>query len=313
MRRGRGFGYALLVVAWTLLLLPPLALAAYLLVPPAWLAAVGLPPPGKPSPRLVIRLAALADGSQLGGDESAAWRRYRIAAPPASSTPMIAVVLSGLGRSDAVTTAALALPGAVTLSFTPYGRPFEPPLAEVRAGGHELLLELPMESATLGALELGPQGLLTALPAAELSARLAWLLEGPPPGVEEPAVGASVFGGDRFLADAAGLEPVVEMLGLRGLVLLLPAPAGPGLAALAARHGLSLLVADRQLAAGEPELARQLAELERIALVEGEAVALARASPTTIARLAAWAAGLPARGFTLVPLSAVLDRRLAGQ
>jgi len=53
----------------------------------------------------------------------------------------------------------------------------------------------------------------------------------------------------------------------------------------------------------------RLAELERIARDGGTAVGIGFPYPVTIERVAAWAAGLPSRGFVLAPVSAVVNRQ----
>ncbi len=49
----------------------------------------------------------------------------------------------------------------------------------------------------------------------------------------------------------------------------------------------------------------RLVQIERLALTNGTAVALGRPYPATLEQLAEWAVGLEARGFTLVPITAL--------
>jgi polysaccharide deacetylase 2 family uncharacterized protein YibQ len=53
------------------------------------------------------------------------------------------------------------------------------------------------------------------------------------------------------------------------------------------------------------EIDRALTRLEMTARDNGSAVGLATAQPTTVARIAAWAKTVEARGFVLVPISMV--------
>ena len=58
--------------------------------------------------------------------------------------PCVAVVITGLGLADQLTARALALPGAVGLSFSPYAGAAAWQ-ARARAAGHEALLTLPLQ------------------------------------------------------------------------------------------------------------------------------------------------------------------------
>lgn len=332
MEEGRGPGYWLLLACWLLLVLPALCLAAYVAAPPKWRVAIGLPDGVRQEAQAVSvsgRLAPLSEALQSGeiAQGQPAWRQHRQPPPAvAASTPMIALVLTGLGRDESLVTDVLALPGGVTLSFTPYGRPFDVAMSAAAEEGHELLLDLPMEDEA--APDLGPQALLTLLDVERNLQRLGWLLDGPEGDATPPVVGVAVVGGSAFLAapDLAG--PVLQALAERGLIFLdgpnAAAPAGPPPAAV----GLPTVLADKRLgrqagdevgaegAAGEaaPDsletLQRQLAELERAALLNGSAVAIARADAALLPQLAPWLATLDERGYALAPLSAVLERRL---
>ena len=58
----------------------------------------------------------------------------------------IAIVIGGFGIDPASTTQAIGtLPGAVTLAFAPYGKGLPKLVADARAAGHELLLQIPLE------------------------------------------------------------------------------------------------------------------------------------------------------------------------
>ena len=54
------------------------------------------------------------------------------------------------------------------------------------------------------------------------------------------------------------------------------------------------------------EIDRQLSELENAARAHGSASGAGFLYPVTVARVAAWAQGLPGRGFVLVPASAIV-------
>ena len=53
----------------------------------------------------------------------------------------------------------------------------------------------------------------------------------------------------------------------------------------------------------------RLAQIERIALSEGFAVAMAQPYPVTLDRLLEWSAELATRGYVIAPISALVDRQ----
>ena len=57
------------------------------------------------------------------------------------------------------------------------------------------------------------------------------------------------------------------------------------------------------------EIDRRLSELETQARATGSAVGAAFLYPVSIARSTAWAQGLEARGFVLVPVSAIVNQQ----
>jgi uncharacterized protein len=237
------------------------------------------------------------------------WELYRQPFNMDDKRPRIAVVLSGLGLSDSATEAAIEqLPAAVTLSFSPYARDLERWIALARARGHEVMLDLPMEPATFPNEDPGPQGLLTSLsPEANLD-RLDWVLSR-----GSAYVGLAGSMGSRFTASREALEPILREVGNRGLMFLDRRTTEETLvAAISGEIGLPHAVNSRSVderQASRVAIDARLAQIERIALTEGFAVAMAQPYPVTLERLAEWATELTSRGFALAPISALADRQ----
>ena len=222
----------------------------------------------------------------------------------------IAVVLSGLGLSSAATEAAIKqLPGAITLSFTPYSRRLNEWVALARVHGHEVMLDLPMEPTSYPDDDPGPQALLTALSIAQNMKRLDWAL-----GRATGYVGVVPAMGSRFTASREHIAPVLERIKARGL-LFLDNRASEGSVAGKIAEGMALpsAVNDRFLdlaQASRVAVDARLVQIERIARTEGHAVAIGHPYPVTIERLRAWTADLDSRGFALAPISALVGERL---
>ena len=90
--------------------------------------------------------------------------------------PRIAIVMTNLGLSSGATNAAIQLPGGVTLAFASHAQKLQEWIDLARAGGHEVMLDLPMEPANYPVLDPGPQPLLTSLSGDENVTRLRWHL-----------------------------------------------------------------------------------------------------------------------------------------
>jgi len=299
-------------VAWLLLLLPVAGFAAYLSLPASWLArpdvdafvetvATGRLPALSAEAETVALETVGSEPAEPQAPSLPPWRAWRATPVEAAGRPLVALVLTGLGRSQRDTATAIALPTPLSLAFSPYARPFGPALDEARAAGHEVLLDLPMEGETSD-LE-SPAALLTLLDLPQNLQRLDAVL-----GAGEPLVGVAILGGERFLAAEDLAQPVLALLAGRGLLVVAP----PIDAELARDGATTLLVADRRMDGAEPDVERLLAELERIALTEGSAIGVLPAAPEVLDKLRLWAASLGARGFVLAPATQVLERRLSG-
>ncbi|MDH3475106.1 MAG: divergent polysaccharide deacetylase family protein [Rhodospirillales bacterium] len=225
--------------------------------------------------------------------------------------PRIAVVVTGLGLASEASGQAIAqLPPEVTLSFSPYSDALDQWIPKARAGGHEVMVDLPMEPETFPLDDPGPQALLTNLPQEQNLERLRWVLTR-----GRESIGVAAHMGSRFVSSSPDLRPVLTELKARG-ILFLDNGASPDSvgARLAGELALPYAVTDRVLDDDEPSreaISARLVQVERLALTNGSAIAMGRPYPATLERLGEWAAGLGARGFALAPISELA--RVPGQ
>jgi polysaccharide deacetylase 2 family uncharacterized protein YibQ len=220
---------------------------------------------------------------------------------------MIAVVLDDVGVARSHAELAIDLPGAVTLSFMTYADGVADMAARARAKGHELMLHVPMQPLD-GDVDAGPQVLAVDQSDQELLKRLAWGLDRFP-----GYIGINNHMGSRFTQDERGMAVVLAELKRRGLLFLDSRTIGNTVGdKLAARMGVAHVMRDVFLDNEMDEAAvyRKLVETERIAASKGQAVAIGHPHPATIAALRAWIPKAEARGFVIVPLSAVAKQRL---
>ena len=224
---------------------------------------------------------------------------------PGSAKFKIAIVVNGLGLSASATKSALdALPAGVTLGFAPYAGDVGQWVRDARARGHEVLLEIPMEPFDFPDSDPGPHTLRAGQEEEANIQRLTWALTR-----FTGYAGVTNLLGQRFLSDSEALSPILTYLNRRGLYVfdngaaaqsVLPTVAGQ-VGIPAAQSGPALDTIQTAL-----EIDRRLSDLETQARANGSAVGSAFLYPVSVARIAAWARGLEARGFVLVPVSAIV-------
>ncbi len=225
--------------------------------------------------------------------------QYAAASPGAP--PRIAILVIGLGLPDAPPKTVLkGLPAPVSVAYGAYGRSLQDAVAEARADGHEVLLQIPLEPQNYPTVDPGPHTLLTTLPPTDNIKRLQWLMSR-----YTGYVGVTNHMGGKFQASAQSLQPVLEEMKRRGLLYV----DSEGAQDSAAEHvagtiGLDYSVVHVQIDAGDP--AQQLAKLEQVAKERGAAIGVARAKPATVKQLSDWAAKLEGKGIVLVPVSAAV-------
>jgi polysaccharide deacetylase 2 family uncharacterized protein YibQ len=219
----------------------------------------------------------------------------------------IAIVIGGLGIDPAGTSQAIAsLPGAVTLAFAPYGDGLARDVADARAAGHEILLQVPLEPFNYPQTDPGINTLTVKATPAENLSRLHWVL-----GRLTNYVGVVNYMGARFTAQPGALAPVMAEIGKRGLLYLDDGSSTRSAAADAAGANTPFLRADLVLD-GELTAAaidQQLTQLQAIARERGYAVATATAFPMTVERVGAFARAAAAKGIAIVPVSSLLPAR----
>ena len=241
---------------------------------------------------------------------SPAWRRNAVAASADPEAPWIAIVIDDVGLNRANSARAAALSGPLTLAFLPYAEGLAAQTARARAAGHELLVHVPMEPVST-AEDPGPNALRTGLDGGEIARRLDWAL-----GRFEGYVGVSNHMGSRFTSDAAALTTALEVLRARGLLFLDSRTSartrGRGVArSLGVPFVERDVFLDNELSAAA--IGRQLDLAESIARRQGHAVAIGHPHTVTLDVLERRLPEMERRGFALVPVAAIVARRLASE
>ena len=238
------------------------------------------------------------------------WQRLAVAPPPIDGKPMIAVIIDDMGLDRRRSERILELPGPLTISFMSYAQDMAKQEAEARARGDEVMMHVPMEPLD-GKIDPGPGVLLEKETPAEVrqtfEADLARF---------GGVVGINNHMGSKFTAYAPGMEAVMEVLRERGLLFVdsLTTDKSVGLA-MARRYGVP--AAGRNVfldnAGDLISVDFELGKLEEVARKKGNAIAIGHPRDATIEALAKWLPTLEAKGFVLVPVSAVVRARLKAE
>ena len=257
-------------------------------------------------PKLVdaTRYGAIPKIGPDGVRPSARYARPRELPANKKDSPVISIVIGGLGVSASGTADAFAkLPGTVTFALAPFGTDLEKLAERARAEQHEVLLQAPMEPFDYPGNDPGPQTLLTSLTSEQNIDRLHWLMSR-----IQGYVGLINYMGARFTASEQGLAPVLRDIAQRGLIYVDDGSSSRSIAGqLSGTQNLPFAKTDIALdAVPTPvEIDRALARLEIKARENGAAVGFATAQPTTVARIADWAKKVETRGIFLVPITMV--------
>jgi polysaccharide deacetylase 2 family uncharacterized protein YibQ len=263
--------------------------------------------PFQPTPETDIDSSSVPDEASPPSPRApAAWERnaVRTARGPGGDSPRIAIIIDDLGLNRSNARAAIGLSAPLTLAFMTYAPKVESLTEQARAAGHELMVHMPMQP-TDPDTDPGPKVLRSGLSQDELLARLTWGLSRFP-----GYVGINNHMGSAFTADRAGMDLVAKELRRRGLLFLDSVTAAETVAGQAARQaGVPYTVRDVFLDNERDEAAirQQLAVTERLAREQGYAVAIGHPHDETIAVLRDWLREAPERGFTLVPISALVQ------
>jgi polysaccharide deacetylase 2 family uncharacterized protein YibQ len=242
---------------------------------------------------------------KIGPDGTRPSTRYaqpRQLPPSKNDSPLIAIVVGGLGISASGTADAFAkLPAAVTFALTPYGTDLEKLAERARATQHEVLLQVPMEPFDYPDNDPGPQTLLTSLTPEQNIDRLHWLMSR-----FQGYVGLINYMGARFTASEQGLARVLRDASQRGLIYVDDGSSSRSVASqLAGTSNVPFARIDIMLDTipTPVEIDRALARLEMKARDSGFALGFAAAQPATILRIADWAKKVETRGIFLVPIT----------
>ncbi|MDC0074545.1 divergent polysaccharide deacetylase family protein [Alphaproteobacteria bacterium] len=258
-----------------------------------------------PDPKLVAE-SDFGPLPKIGEDGREPWKVYSRPFTKVEGKPKIAIFLAGLGLSEGATNMAIQkLPGPITLGFAPYASRLEEWIALSRAAGHEVILQLPMESFDYPSSDPGPHTLLTSLEPEINIQRLNFLLSR-----FTGYVGVTNFLGNKFTSDQKSLKPILDELNNRGLLLLDTGTSQTSISTEIALN-INLPIATNNhfidSKASRVAIDAKLFELEKIALEKGVSVGIGFSYPVTMERITEWSSTLDSKGIDLAPISAIVS------
>ena len=218
----------------------------------------------------------------------------------------VSLIIGGLGVDRSFTQSAIDnLPADVTLSFAAHIVGLQDWVDVARADGHEVLIEIPMESEGFDPLEPGADRALRAtLPPGENGRNLDWMLSR-----AQGYAGLINFNGGTFLTRTDAMAPFMDRLAQTGLGFLTDgAFETPSLPALA-RSVRQPFKTGNGLIDPDPiprVISARLADLGQVATSGSHPVGVGFAYPETLAAVRNWISALDAQNLQLAPATAAL-------
>ena len=236
------------------------------------------------------------------------WLNNAMDFAPPKGKPQIAIVIDDMGVDRRRSKDMWAdVPGPLTLSFMTYAKDLPKQTQAARAKGHELMLHMSMEPSSRS-IDAGENVLLTAMPSDEIRSLANWGMNR-----FEGFVAVNNHMGSRFTEDARGMRVVLEEIKKRGLFFLDSRTSSRTVGRTVAREiGLPFLERNVFLDnANDPaKVLAQLYETERLAKKYGHAIAIGHPRDATIKVLKTWIVDAKERGFSIVPISTLMKKRL---
>lgn len=267
-----------------------------------------VPPPGDglkaaPADSLSVK-TPLGILPRIASDGTKPWLYYsRPFNRTTGESPVIAVVVTGLGLGKQVTDQALHLPPEVSLSFSPYAADAAIWAGSARAVGHEVLVDLPFEPSDYPLTDPGPYALMTGLPPNINEQNLRWVLTRFP-----GYIGGVAMASEHFIQSRETARPPLHFFSGCGLMLVMASTGVLDLTRdMLEKIGLPYVGADVRL---DKEMTRdtitvKLQSLERAARTHGHALLVVEATPLILKELAGWAELIGQKGIIIAPVSAL--------
>lgn len=216
----------------------------------------------------------------------------------------VALVFVGSGLDINILTKALEkLPKQVAFSFAPYASHVSDWILEVHRRGHEVLLDLPLESLEYPQLNKGPYTLLAGVPKDENLSRLSLILNKG----KEAIVGLYGFMGSRIMTSEKDMLPILKRLKKKGYMFLGVKTPSSCLEDIIKTLKVPYAQNDQFLddVISEDHIKKSLKMLEDKARKNGVAVGITRLHEISLESIETWIKTLNEQEINLIPITAV--------
>ena len=228
------------------------------------------------------------------------WQYYAKSFRRQNEMPMIAIVVTGLGHSKKTTELALSLDDRIGLSFSPYAVSVASWAAASRMTGHEMYVDLPLQTARYPTDDPGPFSILTTRSNTDNVKNLLWAMSR-----FQGYVGLYAPMDEVVTPNHDTFVPLAEEIARRGLLLLMGRGTVTHEEKDKRREGLLSIGGDVWIdeELSEMNIQARLATLEQTAQRNGMAIGVAGATPLSIAQIRRWHETLGERGIVLAPVT----------
>jgi uncharacterized protein len=235
-----------------------------------------------------------------------AWKEFSIPAHVPNTKAKVVIIIDDMGMDRKHSKEVIELPVPLTLAFLPYAPLLPEITTEARQKGHELIIHTPMEPLD-SSLNPGPMVLRSDMSESQLRDMMDLIFDS-----FGGYVGINNHMGSKLTRDKKAMDIVMEMLVDRGLIFVDSKTIGNSVAAAsAAEYGLDY--AERDVFLDHVNtieaVTQSIEELEKVARRRGYAIAIGHPRPETIRALKSWLTVAEQRGFTVVPVSAVVKHK----
>jgi len=216
----------------------------------------------------------------------------------------IALIFVGVGGEEKILLKALTVfPKQISFSFSPFIHNVSEWIMNVHQRGHDVLLDVPLESSDYPQLNEGSYTLLTGASEEENLSKLAFILE---KGKNE-IIGIYGFMGSRICPSKKDMYPILKMLKKKGYLFLESKASHSCVKSLSHLLNLPYYESAQVLPydVSDEDFKKSLQDLENEALKEGVVVRIGHLEESTLEILKTWMDGLSERGVNLVSISSL--------
>lgn len=223
-----------------------------------------------------------------------------------SLKPKIALVITSVGSDPEILQMILdTFPAEVSFSFASYGPHLREWIKNARLKGHEVLMDLPLESLEYPQLNSGSYTLRVGVDSLNNINKLNRILEKG----DGLIVGVCGLKGAHFLESADDTFPILEALKRDGYLFLETMPSSRSVVPKIAAQ-LSLPFIENNYVIDEvfstSQMKKNLENLEYMAQKKGFSVGVVHAFQPTLELVKTWIEKLKEKGFDLVPITDVI-------